>query len=106
MSVYHILIINRAGSLIFDWENKQDETTRVEKTYSYPLNVILEVVDQKPTVVFGENDGIRIKYVVVAVNGRRLRGRLVGYFRYYLLDVNGCIKKPEFGRVFRFLTQN
>lgn len=78
MSVYHILVINRAGSLIFDWENKSDDVARIEKTFNYPLDVILEVVDQKPTVVFGELDGIRIKYVVVSVNGKRLRGKYLG----------------------------
>lgn len=35
MSIYHILIINRAGSLIFDWENKLDEPSYVDKTFKF-----------------------------------------------------------------------
>uniref|UniRef100_A0AC34R932 Trafficking protein particle complex subunit n=1 Tax=Panagrolaimus sp. JU765 TaxID=591449 RepID=A0AC34R932_9BILA len=74
MSIYHIFIINRAGSLIFEWENKPDDSIKIEKTFSYPLDIIVEMVDQKPTVVFGERDGIRVKYIISAVNGQPIRG--------------------------------
>ncbi|KAI1709511.1 sybindin-like family domain-containing protein [Ditylenchus destructor] len=73
MSIYHILVINRAGSLIFDWENKQIEPPHVERTFPYPLGVTLELIDQKPTVVFGARDGIQIRYTVSVVNGRGIK---------------------------------
>lgn len=76
MSIYHILIINRAGSLIFDWENKQDEAAQVKKSFTYPLSLVLELIDQKPTVVFGggQRDNIFLRYFVTSVNGRLLKG--------------------------------
>uniref|UniRef100_A0A7E4VH71 Trafficking protein particle complex subunit n=1 Tax=Panagrellus redivivus TaxID=6233 RepID=A0A7E4VH71_PANRE len=73
-SVYHLFIINRAGSLIFEWENKQDENIKVEKTFDYPLDVHIEHIDNKPTVIFGARDGIKLRYVVNAVNGIPLKG--------------------------------
>uniref|UniRef100_A0AC35FGV9 Trafficking protein particle complex subunit n=1 Tax=Panagrolaimus sp. PS1159 TaxID=55785 RepID=A0AC35FGV9_9BILA len=74
MSIYHIFVINRAGSLIFEWENKSDENIKIEKTFAYPLDIHIEMIDSKPTVVFGERDGIRLKYIVNAVNGQAIRG--------------------------------
>ncbi|CAG9535681.1 unnamed protein product [Cercopithifilaria johnstoni] len=68
MLIQHVFIINRAGSLIYDWDGKVD-CTGVEKTFSYPLDIVLDIVDQKVTVVFGERDGIGLRYTVSAVNG-------------------------------------
>ncbi|KAE9551286.1 hypothetical protein FO519_005492 [Halicephalobus sp. NKZ332] len=73
MSIYQIFIINRAGSLIFDWENKSDDSVKIEKTFSYPLDIIIEISD-RPTVIFGERDGIKVKHAVIAVNGQPIRG--------------------------------
>ncbi|KHN80525.1 Trafficking protein particle complex subunit 4 [Toxocara canis] len=56
MSIYQVFVINRAGSLIYDWDGKED-SVGVEKTFSYPLDIVLDVLDQKVTVVFGERDG-------------------------------------------------
>ncbi|VDK81076.1 unnamed protein product [Litomosoides sigmodontis] len=68
MLIQHVFIINRAGSLIYDWDGKVDYAG-VEKTFSYPLDIVLDIVDQKVTVVFGERDGIGLRYTVSAVNG-------------------------------------
>lgn len=73
-SIYHVLIINRAGSLIFDWESRRDENaSRIERTFTYPLGMIIEPIDQKPTVVFGERDGILLRYTVASVNGQLIK---------------------------------
>lgn len=61
MLIQHVFIINRAGSLIYDWDGKVDYTG-VEKTFSYPLDIVLDIVDQKVTVVFGERDGIGLRF--------------------------------------------
>lgn len=61
MSIYQVFVINRAGSLIYDWDGKED-SVGVEKTFSYPLDIVLDVLDQKVTVVFGERDGIFLRY--------------------------------------------
>lgn len=62
MLIQHVFIINRAGSLIYDWDGKVD-CSGVEKTFSYPLDIVLDIVDQKVTVVFGERDGIGLRFV-------------------------------------------
>lgn len=62
MSIYRIFIINRGGSLIYDWEGKSDAIC-VEKTFSYPVDIVLEVIDQRVTVVFGERDGIGLRWI-------------------------------------------
>ncbi|KAK6039604.1 Sybindin-like family protein [Cooperia oncophora] len=58
MSIQQVFIISRAGSLIYDWEAKTD-VVEVERICEYPLDIILEEVDQKAMVVFGEKDGTR-----------------------------------------------
>lgn len=60
--IQHVFIINRAGSLIYDWDAKAD-CTGVEKTFSYPFDIILDIIDQKVTVVFGERDGIGLRFL-------------------------------------------
>ncbi len=42
----------------------------------------MEVIDQRPTVVFGEKDNICLRYAVAAVNGRRLKGTLDAWDAY------------------------
>lgn len=76
MSIYRIFIINRGGSLIYDWEGKND-AVRVEKTFSYPVDIVLELIDQRVTVVFGERDGIGLRYTLAAVNGSPVQGNRV-----------------------------
>ncbi|GMT32704.1 hypothetical protein PFISCL1PPCAC_24001, partial [Pristionchus fissidentatus] len=68
MSIHQVFIISRAGSLIYDYEIK-GEQREVERTFEYPLSVVLEEIDQKATVVFGEKEAIRLRYHVSAVNG-------------------------------------
>ncbi|MFH4974182.1 hypothetical protein AB6A40_000891 [Gnathostoma spinigerum] len=68
MSIYQIFIISPGGSLMFDWELKNNEMVGVEKTVSYPMSIVLEIIDQKATVVFGELDGVGLRYTVAAVN--------------------------------------
>uniref|UniRef100_A0A915CYU5 Trafficking protein particle complex subunit n=1 Tax=Ditylenchus dipsaci TaxID=166011 RepID=A0A915CYU5_9BILA len=53
---------------------EQNELAAVENKFSYPLSVVLELVDQKPTVVFGARDNIHQRYNVTAVNGKPLKG--------------------------------
>lgn len=72
MSIYHIFVINRAGSLLYDYENREGEK-KLDKTFSWPMGVVLELIDQRPTVVFGECDGIRLRFWVEAVNGKPIK---------------------------------
>ncbi|KJH53080.1 Sybindin-like family protein [Dictyocaulus viviparus] len=65
--------INKAGSLIYDWEAKVDNA-EVERICEYPLDIFLEEVDQKAVVVFGEKDGVKLRYYVSGINGFRVSG--------------------------------
>lgn len=71
MTIYNIFIINRAGSLIFDYDNSPSRVD-VEKTFTYPLDLRLDVVDSRVAVVFGSRDGIRTGFVIMSVNGKPL----------------------------------
>ncbi|KAK6743739.1 hypothetical protein RB195_010811 [Necator americanus] len=73
MSIQQVFIISRAGSLIYDWEAKSD-VTEVERICEYPLDIILEEIDQKAVVVFGEKDGVKLRYYVTGVNGFKVSG--------------------------------
>ncbi|VDN34328.1 unnamed protein product [Cylicostephanus goldi] len=53
-------INSRAGSLIYDWEARSD-VAEVERICDYPLDIILEEIDQKAVVVFGEKDGVKLR---------------------------------------------
>uniref|UniRef100_A0A0N5BIS8 Trafficking protein particle complex subunit n=1 Tax=Strongyloides papillosus TaxID=174720 RepID=A0A0N5BIS8_STREA len=68
MSIQHVFIISKAGSLIYSWENKANESISVEKTYEWPLDLKLSYIDQKATVVFGENDKVKLRYTISAIN--------------------------------------
>lgn len=78
MSIYQVFIINRAGSLIYDWEDSKEGNVGIEKTFSYPLDIIFDIVDQKISVVFGERDSIAIRFVFFSLIIRFLTFRLGG----------------------------
>ena len=58
MVVYSVYIVSRGGSLIYDLDYFVPKTD-VEKTFSYPLETVLKVFDEKLTVDFGARDGIK-----------------------------------------------
>uniref|UniRef100_A0A0N4ZE51 Trafficking protein particle complex subunit n=1 Tax=Parastrongyloides trichosuri TaxID=131310 RepID=A0A0N4ZE51_PARTI len=72
MSIQHVFIISKAGSLIYSWENKANESISVDKTYQYPLDIKLDIIDQKPTVVFGECEKIKLRYIVTSINNKAI----------------------------------
>ncbi len=102
MVVYHLLVVSRAGSLIYDYDLGGGRSTfEIEKTLSYPIDLRIEMHDQRAMVVFGERDGIRCGHVVLAVNGRQVQagGRFIldetapnaddnGPATIYVLDVS------------------
>lgn len=56
--VYSIFIVSRGGSLIYDLDYNIPKTD-VEQTFSYPLDIVLKVFDEKLIVDFGARDGIK-----------------------------------------------
>lgn len=74
MPVYNIFIINRAGSLIYDYDNTSSGRLEIEKTFSFPIDFMFEVIDSRVTVVFGERDGIRPGHIILSINGEACNG--------------------------------
>lgn len=80
MGIYNIFIVSKSGGLIYHYDHNipQRET---EKTFSYPLDIKLELDGKRVTVVFGERDGIKIGHTLL---------RLV----QNLVLVGGCLNTP------------
>ena len=57
MAILSVFILNKAGGLIYH-SDRYSSKSDVEKTFSYPLDIVLKE-DDKLTVVFGERDGIK-----------------------------------------------
>ncbi|XP_054760987.2 trafficking protein particle complex subunit 4-like [Lytechinus pictus] len=74
MTVYSVYIINRAGGLIYQLDHANPKT-EVEKTFSYPLELTLKIMDERVVVAFGQRDGIHVGHTVLGVNGEQVKGR-------------------------------
>ncbi|KFO21883.1 26S proteasome non-ATPase regulatory subunit 1 [Fukomys damarensis] len=48
-----------------------------EKTFSYPLYLLLKLHDQRVLVAFGQRDGIRVGHAVLAISGVDVNGKHV-----------------------------
>ena len=72
--MYSIYVINKAGSLIYQYNNYESKS-EVEKMFSYPLSIVLRDVDEKLVVSFGERDGIKVGQTLLAVNGQPVSGK-------------------------------
>lgn len=46
-----------------------------EKTFSYPLDLLLKLHDERVLVAFGQRDGIRVGHAVLAINGMDVNGK-------------------------------
>ena len=58
MAVLSVYIINKAGGLIYQYDHNCSRP-EVEKTFGFPLEVVLKVHDDKVVVAFGERDTIK-----------------------------------------------
>ncbi|CAK8698187.1 unnamed protein product [Clavelina lepadiformis] len=74
MTVFSVYVVNKAGGLIFQYDH-QKQNVEMEKTFSYPLDIKLDLQSDQISVVFGQRDGIRVGYVVLSVNGKTVNGR-------------------------------
>lgn len=71
MVIFSVYVVNKAGGLIYQYDNYVPRT-EVEKTFSYPLDLVLKHHDEKVVVSFGQRDGIKGK-----VSGISLAHRLI-----------------------------
>jgi len=76
MAIYGIYIINRAGGLIYQYDHNTPKI-ETEKTFSFPLELVLKIFNEKVIVAFGQRDGIKVGHTVLAINGVSVDGRYV-----------------------------
>lgn len=69
MGINNVFIVSKSGGLIYHYDHNVP-VRETEKTFSYPLDIKLELEQNKRVaVVFGERDDIRIGHVLQSVNG-------------------------------------
>lgn len=74
MAIFSVYVVNKAGGLIYQWDSYSPRA-EAEKTFSYPLDLLLKLHDERVLVAFGQRDGIR------GGRGRRCGSVLVGRCR-------------------------
>lgn len=62
MTIHSLYILSKSGGLIYQLDHNIP-TIENEKTFSYPLEVKLEVQNRNIMVVYGQRDGIKGKVV-------------------------------------------
>ena len=60
MAIFSVFIVNRAGGLIYDYDHFSPKT-EIEYTFSYPLEPVLKIFDERIVVAFGQRDGVKGK---------------------------------------------
>lgn len=78
MAIFSVYVVNKAGGLIYQYDSYSPRS-EAEKTFSYPLDLLLKLHDERVLVAFGQRDGIRgglQKWagLVVSEWGSRFRG--------------------------------
>lgn len=62
MAIFSVYVVNKAGGLIYQYDNYVPRA-EVEKTFSFPLDLVLKIHDEKVVVSFGQRDGIRGEFL-------------------------------------------
>ncbi|EDW37374.1 GL25559 [Drosophila persimilis] len=73
MIIYGVYIVSKSGGLIFNLDNHVPRIEH-EKTFTYPLDLVLDYDSKKVSVAFNRKDGINVGHVLVAVNGIPVNG--------------------------------
>ncbi|XP_068245076.1 trafficking protein particle complex subunit 4 [Palaemon carinicauda] len=73
MTIYSLFILSKSGGLIYHHDHNIP-TIENEKTFSYPLEVRLDVQNRNIVVAYGQRDGIKVGHTLVAVNGLKVTG--------------------------------
>ncbi|XP_068159716.1 trafficking protein particle complex subunit 4 [Drosophila tropicalis] len=73
MIIYGVYIVNKSGGLIFNLDNNVPRIEH-EKTFTYPLDLVLDYDAKKVSVAFNRKDGINVGHVLVAINGVAVNG--------------------------------
>uniref|UniRef100_A0A2K5KZ22 Trafficking protein particle complex subunit n=1 Tax=Cercocebus atys TaxID=9531 RepID=A0A2K5KZ22_CERAT len=66
MAIFSVYVVNKAGGLIYQLDSYAPRA-EAEKTFSYPLDLLLKLHDERVLVAFGQRDGIRVGHAVLAI---------------------------------------
>lgn len=58
MAIFSVYVVNKAGGLIYQLDHYAPRAD-TEKTFSFPLDLVLRPHDERVVVAFGQRDGIR-----------------------------------------------
>lgn len=73
MTIYSLFILSKSGGLIYQHDHNVPLIEN-EKTFSYPLEVKVDVQNRNIVVSYGQRDGIKVGHTLVAVNGIKVTG--------------------------------
>ncbi|XP_054714644.1 trafficking protein particle complex subunit 4-like [Uloborus diversus] len=71
VSVY---IVSKAGGMIYQYDHNV-VPIECEKTFSYPLELVLEYTNNRTMVTFGQIDTIKVGHIVLSINGIPVIGK-------------------------------
>ncbi|XP_067131630.1 trafficking protein particle complex subunit 4 [Centruroides vittatus] len=74
MGIISVYVISKAGGLIYHYDHNLPKI-EVEKTFSYPLEIVLEYQNKRVSVVYGQRDGIKVGHTLMSINGIAVNGR-------------------------------
>ncbi|XP_016402457.1 trafficking protein particle complex subunit 4-like [Sinocyclocheilus rhinocerous] len=100
MAIFSVYVVNKAGGLIYQYDNYVPRA-EVEKTFSFPLDLVLKIYDEKLVVSFGQRDGIRVGHAVLSINGVDVNGKYTAEGKEileYLKDPANYPVSIRFGR--------
>uniref|UniRef100_A0A6Q2Z5L9 Trafficking protein particle complex subunit n=1 Tax=Esox lucius TaxID=8010 RepID=A0A6Q2Z5L9_ESOLU len=100
MAIFSVYVVNKAGGLIYQFDNYVPRA-EAEKTFSYPLDLVLKIHDEKVVVSFGQRDGIRVGHALLSINGVDVNGKFTADGKEiieYLKDSTNYPVSIRFGR--------
>ncbi|XP_019720458.1 trafficking protein particle complex subunit 4-like [Hippocampus comes] len=100
MVIFSVYVVNKAGGLIYQYDNYVPRA-EAEKTFSYPLDLVLKHHDEKVVVSFGQRDGIKVGHAVLSINGIDVMGKSTADGKdilEYLKDPSNYPVSIRFGR--------
>lgn len=74
MTIFSLYILSKSGGLIYQHDHNLP-TIENEKTFSFPLELKLDVQNRNVVVSFGQRDGIKVGHMLVAINGMKVTGQ-------------------------------
>jgi len=73
MAIHSVYIVSKSGGMIFNYDHNFPKV-ETEKSFTYPLELKLELRNKKLVVVFGQKDGICSGQTLLSINSIPVTG--------------------------------